>query len=117
MGDQGFVDELDAHLRGARTQLVAGDSAGAAGSLAEFLGLVEAARPGAATGEDSGDDGDDEEDGDDDEDDENSSGAQGTLTSEGYGLLFFNGRYLLERLPEPVLPDEEEDDEEDDDDG
>ena len=71
-----FTGDLSGLLDDARSRLAAGDSAGAAAPLASFTSLLEQVEQG-----------------------EGPPGA--ALTSEGYGLLFFNAQYLLGRLPAP----------------
>ncbi|MGF1670097.1 MAG: hypothetical protein ACFCU6_06595 [Balneolaceae bacterium] len=71
---ESFTGELSGLLDDARTRLAAGDSSGAAAPLASFISLLEQVEQG-----------------------EGPPGA--ALTSEGYALLFFNGQYLLDRLP------------------
>lgn len=76
LGNPSFVTQLENQLGQVRSKLVAGDSVQAAGSLANFIELVQATNHGQGP-------------------------AGASLTSEGYGLLYFNARYLLDRLPEP----------------
>jgi hypothetical protein len=79
ISDQSFADELNNQLQQTRSHLVAGDSVKAAAALSNFVDVVEATNAGQGP-----------------------PGA--SLTSEGYALLYFNAKYLLDRLPEPTAP-------------
>jgi hypothetical protein len=79
LGDQNFVNELNSYLQQTHNHLTAADSVKAATVLSDFVDVVEATNAGQGP-------------------------AGGSLTSEGYALLYFNAKYLLDRLPEPPEP-------------